>query len=139
MREVIRYIVADREFKNKEDALNYEDKLRNNLHLRASNLIAYYWMSYSYPSRDKAVKLIGHFCNYHKRKLKHGEEFVGELILNSRSSVEYWLKNEPNFTLNEREQLLMDIDEGSKYYQVHKKVNIDLIDWEVEQMRSLPH
>lgn len=134
MKEVIKYIVADKEFNNKEDALKYEDKISNDLYLRISNLIAYYWTSYGYPSHSKAVKLIGHFCNYHKRKLEHGEEFVGVLILNSRNSVEYWLKNDPNFTLNEREQLLMDIDKDYKHYQVNKKVNINLINWEVDLM-----
>lgn len=140
MREIIKYKVADKEFANKQDALEYEEKLRNNLYERALHLVAYFWGSYGYPAHPEAINLINHFCENRKIPTEMGGELqIGELLLVGTGVVEKWLKNNPMETLTRREQLILDANKSFRRvfrYDSGKKLSIDLIHWEVDEMKN---
>lgn len=99
------YHVAGKEFSDRQKALEYEDTLRNNLELRARNLKLYYWRELC----NNALRLINHFCHYHKFDFgKYKDRYVGEIIMIDTQYVEWCVKNVPTFKLNKEEETLLN-------------------------------
>lgn len=138
------YYVAGKEFSNKQKAVNYENELRNNLKLRAWNLKLYYWKI----SYHKSIRLINHFCNYHKFNFgKYKDKYIGEIIMKDKQYIIWCIKNIPMFELNKEEEALLTTSwkysiGGYKWDITHdivettcgEQCNLQLINWEKEEM-----
>ena len=78
MKTIKQYKVLNKIFDDKEEALEYENSIRNNLELRARNLKVFYQRMLGYPGHYTAIKLINHFCHYHKFDFgKWKGEYIG--------------------------------------------------------------
>lgn len=140
------YNVAGKEFSNKQDALNYENELRNNLELRARNLKVFYWDMLGYPGEIIAIQLINHFCHYHRFDFgRYRNRYVGEIIMKDIQYVKWYIKNIPMFKLNKEEKVLLNTswkrsiggyktDFLDTWETSGDEYDIKLINWEQEMM-----
>jgi hypothetical protein len=147
VKTINKYEVAGKLFTSKEEAINFENNLRNNLLLRARNLKVFYWKLRGYPGEYKATRLINNFC--HNNKFTFGKwkgRCVGEIMMKHYSYVKWCIENIPFFKLNKEEQALYDskwsysvggyswnITTGDSYTLEGDSYNLELINWEEQQ------
>ena len=102
MKTINSYDVAGKTFSDKQEALNYEKLLRNNLELRARNLKLFYWRMLGYPGESVAINLINKFCHYQKFTFgKYKNQYVGEILMMFPDYIKWLIENVPSFTVNE--------------------------------------
>lgn len=144
------YHVAGKEFSDKQKAFEYENKLRDNLELRARNLKLYCWDMLGYPGEITAIQLINHFCRYHKFDFgKYRNRYVGEIMMIDPQYIKWCIENVSSFRLNKEEEALLNTSwkysvSGYRWDITHNETSIvpsekpdyNIIDWEREIMRQ---
>ena len=150
MKTIEQYKVLDKIFDDKEEALKYENNIRNNLELRARNLKVFYWRMLGYPGHYTAIELINHFCHYHKFDFgKWKGYYIGEIMMIFPKYVEWCLENVSFFKLNKEEEALYNTSWNYSVGGVSWDITFDevkdipgdrydhaLIDWEREQLKN---
>lgn len=148
MNIINKYEVAGKLFTSKEEAITFENNLRNNLLLRARNLKVYYWKVEGYPGESKAIKLINNFC--HNNKFTFGKwkgRCVGEIMMKHYNYVKWCIENIPFFALNKEEQALYhskwsysvggyswNVTTGDTCVLEGDSYDLNLINWEEQQL-----
>ena len=144
------YKVADKTFDNYQDAIKYEQALKNNLTLRARNLKVFYWEMLGYPGESTAIKLINNFCNYHKFTFgKWRGQCIGEIMMIFPEYIRWCIENGPSFVMNKYEDALWNTSwvyhiGGTSWDITHDEVteilgdNYDnkLIEWEKQLLNE---
>lgn len=147
MNTIKKYEVAGKLFTSEEEAINFENSLRNNLLLRARNLKVFYWKLRGYPGEYNAIRLINNFC--HNNKFTFGKwkgRCVGEIMMKDYNYVKWCIENIPSFKLNKEEQALYhsewsysvggynwNVTTGESYILKGDSYNLELINWEKQQ------
>lgn len=147
MKIIEQYNIAGKIFNNKEDALDYENKLRNNLELRARNLKLFYWKMMGYPGEHTAINLINNFCHHHKFTFgKWKGKCVGEIMVIFPEYIKWCVENVSFFKMNKEEEALYNtswgrylggtswnITEDEVTYIPSERPDYKLIEWEEQQ------
>lgn len=109
METIQQYKIIDKLFNNKEDAINYENSIKNNFELRARNLKLYYWNMMNYPGETTAINLINNFCHHHKFTFgKWKGRCIGEIMIIFPEYIKWCIKNVPFFKMNKEEESLFN-------------------------------
>lgn len=148
MKTIEHYEVAGKIFNDKGKALKYETKLRNNLNLRARNLKIFYWEMLGYPGKYTAIKLINHFCHYHKFTFGRWKgRYIGEIMMIFPEYIKWCIENVSFFKMNKEEMALYNTSwvhyiGGTSWNITYNEIvdiegdkpNYKLIDWEKQQL-----
>lgn len=143
------YHIAGKEFPTKREAFEYENKLRDNLELRARNLKLFYWGMFSYPGETTAIQLINYFCHYHKFDFgRYRNRYIGEIMIIDTQYIEWCIENVPSFKMNKEEESLLNTSwkhsvGGYRWDLIYDEVSIipsekpdyNIINWEIDMMR----
>ena len=150
MNIIEKYEVAGKSFNTKEEATEYEEKLRNNLPLRARNIKLFYKFMLGWPGEVTALRIVTNFCLNNKFTFgKFKGRCIGEIIILHPQYITWCLENIPWFSLKEREKILYEAPNnfylGGLTWDVMtdevtikdpERYNNDLIDWEISQCQE---
>lgn len=153
MKELTIYKVKDKTFYSKEEALKYEESLKDDLKTRARNLFLFWAKMIGYPGYSTAIELVNKFAGNHKFAFgQYKNKGIGEIIFLDRHYISWCLKNISTFKLSKREQILFDTDTSysiggsvtsftrengvESYYYDGDTYDNDLIDLEINWIKQ---